>query len=488
MDWENIEDRLREDQQAQRHPVDTNALWESVQPHIPQEKKKNRIVFWLWGGLSTAASIALLWFVLGTGNKAPATDFAIDTNMTEAHNQQLEMIVDTYANQNIQDAAFNKVDLEHGIQTPAIGQYVSESNNRPIASSSTGVIDKYDSSAATKNSLNSNSIKINKNNRIIQEQWLLQNSNNQLTEDGSNTSMTDIIPPNANGVIRIIKQGITNIHLSMLPSIGLLTPFIINQDFKLVTPEIAPTKMLHPFKKNRSQWFIELAGGVTTGHGKLSLNKNDFLQALDSRASAERSLLSYSMRAHIGLQLSSAWSITTGINYSNLYKRSVKTIQFSEDLSLDNTVIEEIYSVDGLQVVRGSIDITQQVTRSTRRINSLKSVEIPVTVLHRSNLGAFSIDLGVGIATTIFSRHTGYVHPYDDREYDIALDENDWYKDGLSLSSHFTTGVAFPLSARTELISRLRYQHYFDGINNPSYGIQESASNYHLEIGTRIKL
>ncbi len=478
MDWENIERELKSSQEAEQYPINTDALWNSVRPHIPQPKKKNRFVLWIWGGLSVAAVIILF----GAMWNGSVEKIKIDSDPTYANQKTEQLTSPVNSGESISDesrtaTSSNKIHQDNtsskSIQSTS-GLMNSGEHTPSDQRTSNSVQNNYNTSSYSKSTFTK--ISDNHSSAIIDESDLLAQHQSPLVTGENISYQSD----------RIESKSITLINIDQLFK-NSMNPLPIDQRaFNL--PNWAPTKMVNPFKKKKNLWFIELAGGLTYGHSQLSLTNPDATSIFESRKTAERSLLSYSARANIGYQINNNWSVMTGIRYATHYKESFKTIQFLENVNLADAVVQEIYSVNGLQVVRADLDLVQQVNRTTKRISSFKMLELPLSIMYRQRLGGINLELGTGIAGSINTIKKGYIHPYEDREYDIAIDDESWFATQTMLSTHAFLGISYPLNSNMELISRVGYQHYLSGINDSNLGIKESLSNYMLEFGTKINL
>ncbi len=478
MDWERIEQRLSEHLEGESYPVDTDALWGAVEPHIPKKKRKNRLWFFLIPGILFLVSGA---FYLG---------FTMASEGEE--NRQNDIVENT-----IEAIALNKINNGKNVQSRA--NQISQNANLENANHTNNEL-KLNTSESEEQSLETTRRSSDQN--AFADRASYNNSSNfdqveseisalsydarvinSVDEYSLITETNETLLPNnfkSSSTINSRNQGSILNRLT-----GSINPLQIGQ---ISIPELPKNAWLKrvPFRKNNSiNLYTEVSGGVSILSGGLTLNNLELAPGYANRQDAESKLLSLAGSLKLGIGFNRHWSIQTGLLWSQLYKRSQTSLQFTREVMLEDAVLQELYTTNGVQQIRGSVAVVESVSQQVNRINKYQQLLLPVSILYRNSLNGLFYDVELGGATSILNNYSGFIHPSSENEYSISEDPNNWLRNGSNQYIIGGIGLGYPISNKLEINGRMNYYHHINGLNSRNYGIGESLSFIQLQIGLR---
>ncbi len=472
MKWEDIERKLAQEMGSQEHPVDTDALWAAVKDHIPQEEKKDRgIIFWLWGigllfTLSSVSYGAYRWY--------QSEDQDIDLVETSTLSSAIK------ATAILTDEAIN--------QAPAklVNTSLSESSIDNIRSTERSIASSQANEGSKPSKQSSKSLIANNN-----------TLNNYTYNDNTPTKPIDLaIGQSKNSVAPFIEYDaeLRNRTSASVANSMKTKKFWISESITALTIDPllwetedynAPQNSILPTPKYKGHWSIEGGLGLLAGHDHLSLRNQEWADHYTRRELAEEALPSYNLHLMGTYHFAPAWSVRAGLRYQHRYKRSNGSIQYLEDIELQDALLKQVYSMDGVQNITGSATVQQVISENNQRINQYRRLEIPAELQYALHSGKWSWETSVGGAIGIYSDISGFTHPFADREYDLSTDTEGWYLARIpTLSIGVSSGAAYQLES-IDIYSRIRYQYDVNSITNKEYGVAERLSGWNIEIGLR---
>ena len=465
MNWDDIEKELANKAQNERYPIDTDLMWQSVKPHIPTEKKKNRfIIFWLLAGIAMSTLGIHFFQGLPEVDKVMAESNFSSKTLPPAASPKSKTQINAVWHQKTE---ITDMDQESTVLGDKIAKNRSQKDRRKGDLSITNqrsknTIDKNDKQSTThKIAIIAGSI--NENNQIVENNYPIE----KLKLLGSDNRKTQITQWN---LAKLQVLGISALYNDLL----------INRH-----PSAGLSEILKPERISTQGIYLELAGAVSLGHGKLSLASSDWANSFTQRLNSEQSLPSFSARMSLGLELNQHWRIQAGLKYTHLYKRSISTLNTVQDVTLNDIVIQNIIEPSGTKAVLGSVTVQQVNSTSANRIQHFTSIEIPIDLIYNLRTKQINWEIGAGVAHTFSHSKSGFIHPYENIEYDLSIDEFNWYTKNQLWSAHGLAGIRTTLTGKFDLLARAKYQHYFNPITTDFTGVQESLSGWHIELGTQ---
>ncbi|MEE9372887.1 MAG: hypothetical protein V3V00_07510 [Saprospiraceae bacterium] len=262
---------------------------------------------------------------------------------------------------------------------------------------------------------------------------------------------------------------------------------IMKVNFPLPAPPIMDAQRPFWIEKEKS-FFFDIGGNLFVGHGSLSLENPDWSDHYNNRKTAETSLVSYGLDAKWGFLLNDAISIHTGLIISKYFKSSAATISSTENITIQDGVVQEIIGMNGTQEVRGEVLGIRQTTSTVNRINKYSYLHIPIGITLTQHLGLLEAHVGLEALMGMNASYSGYIHPNNSEEYDIATDEERLYKDSPPHFLRLAGGIRYPFSDVISISLEASYQYQLGSINTTTYGISESFSGIGIRTSIRIKI
>jgi|GEM_PF-3075573 len=445
MNWQEFEERLKAEAQAQQTPVDTDALWNRLRA----KKRRRVLLFWWCFGVAALAGSGWLvatWFAgqqpqfsLQTTNviaadtvdyykKSSAIDSAYliqtkntrDTNRTSA-NRKLKSI-DQTSNQSIsplKSAISNpraistipthKSSLKNNTHHPSVKQLSTKAKNKGVAISS----DKKDSPITALN------------------KFLPQAMPDSLLANNSSISSEN---PSENDKPSVSAGSFSSNHQTLLPWLPksmmlLVSPSVFNKPLAPVLLPIAkkrPTNQPHPF-------YIGLQAGYY--HWKIQR---------ESARTGEKPLTVLQTGLQIQLPLGPFWSVRTGIQYAQWNSVFRWTRQWEE---IRETPVLSYY-------VNGNIDtaFTSNLYRYERQVqhyNRLHVISIPLDIQYRIGLKNWTLCPSVGLQIQVSQRANGVIlnnAAPDAQVYPVL------YQRAFSIGWRCGLSLEVPLGRRTRFV------------------------------------
>ena len=501
MDWRKIDKRLSQHHDREHFPIVTDALWDAIEPHIPQKQPTSK---WLLALLLPA----MLLMVGG----AYYLGYVKASQDREGELAQYDSQVSTLSSLlSIANSSNNKI-AETETPKSSVGE-AQVNNSKPAANFT---VDATYAGNAQYNITDrpqynsTNTI----NNSILydREQTAQSNINNTTIQDGNNNGI-GLVSSHTSFALgqrstklvgsidteESINSEEENLDLSRLLSV--ISSLHIDELLIPETPKGRPYRS--PYRKYRSNspFYMELSAGgtrITSGlaladpsilvsnPGQMPATNLDMqVNELLRRRAAESKLLSFTGDLKLGYRLNDNWSLQTGLTFAQLAKSSASTVEFERQVEVDGVLIQEITTVNGVMQVFGTATVNERVTQRLNRINRYNQLLAPVSVLYRNQLDAIYFDLEVGGAISLAQNYNGFIHPSDIEEYSLTDDIDNLYRDGSNSYLILGGGLGIPFSDRLELIGRLNYYQHLNEISSPDYGIDEKLSFLKPQVGLR---
>ena len=169
-----------------------------------------------------------------------------------------------------------------------------------------------------------------------------------------------------------------------------------------------------------SRYYVELTGGLSRITSQLSLATPNTLSnaaamnniaatanELTRRRIAESNLISFTGDLKFGYKFTDNISVQTGLTFAQLVKSSDSVLEFTRDVVVDDVLLEEIITVDGVMQVFGTAILSESVSQRRTRINRFNQLLLPLSVLYRNDLDKIYFDLEFGGAISLVQDYNG---------------------------------------------------------------------------------
>lgn len=472
---ENNEKYIIDQIQGHREDVDIEALWADVSPHIPKEKKKRRVGFWIFG---MAVLIALFTFsgILFDGDveseKLTITDGKVanqDINNNEsiskeiATNEKVEK-VEKLVHSDLQNKRNGEISAQ-------VLDAKSPSNNKSttykVHSNSFADENKNDP-----NALNS-VVKIVSTNETEPGQTTEQIVNSEIVN--KNTQLLEFIE--SSNVRANTSNELLAISILPIPMQNLLFRELDGIEFNH-TPLVRVNMQRH---LNRySAYFLT---GASFVQRSLTTNSIEFQPERDRRNSIVDVLGSWEVEGGFGMRLSQKLRLSVGLGYTQIHERA----RFESDYLVDieagsnNTVFRQdgsVLNIDGTYAGQG-IEHSEET-----RFNEFKMVRIPIRLSYElMDLDKLELRLGVLGAFGISQGYSGFTSLSATSErYDLDLDLENKFRTSGTISYGLNIEGVTHLSKMLDLTFGIGYQKT-QKINNEIYLIDQQYNSLSFTSG-----
>lgn len=487
MDWRNLDKRLSQHHDEESYPVDTDALWGAIEPHIPSKKPGNRIpVFLLIPGL-----IFLLGGAYFLGYSNATQDQKDDVAQVDHRvNSQKTML-----HEDVESADYSTGEIKQALEQRGDPKSTS-TTVRTSQIANTAIQNQYGHTLPKLTDVEtSGSDNITLHRGPSGSNW----SSIGLANNSSLFSVSPAIFDFSyrNDFVRDTEQ-------STIETFGLaklrraIEPLHIGLDELPEIPEAARQKSYNPSLRKDSRYYVELTGGFSRITSQLALAPPNFLSnaaamnniaatanELTRRRIAESNLFSFTGDLKFGYKFTENLSVQTGLTFAQLVKNSDSVLEFTRDVVVDDVLLREITTVDGVMQVFGTAILSENVSQRITRINRFNQLLLPLSLLYRNDLDKIYFDIEVGGAISLVQDYNGFINRSDIEEYSIADDNQGLYRDGRNSYLILGGGIGIPFNERIELVSRLNYYQQLNAINSAEYGISEKLSFLKLQVGLR---
>ncbi len=478
--------------------LNTDELWQRVQPHIPQAEKKRRIIpiILLISGLLLVAGAGLYLFRSADMEITDYTSESITLPNESKSNPEKHSKTDNSIDP-IKPKSVTKSNLSDQVEPakivakgskkstyPAVShseqhlvKRTDHHGNKPIQSDlQSGQTPPKDGSLST--GIAGNAIKAATGLKLINSVPPVAPQKNDTAADA------EPIIPSAKSATSVNRQGPISIFSNAL--LPMLTNGELISSFK---NEIgtAPKKWSpHIYHRDRKKISVEVGGGYFVPIKTFDLVNSEEANTYASREAAESVLESWNSRINFGYELMPNLKLTIGLSYLNINERSAATITNEETYLAQDTVIGSFVRLDGsMEDIIGDAEITRTTIKNVNRINTYSYINIPIELTYSLPVQRMTFDVGAGFSQNISLNTSGYWHPDSSTEYDISIDTENRLKEktGISLIGHL--GMSFNFSPSFGLYARGRMIHQLNNINQVSYGISQKYQLIGAELGLR---
>ncbi len=447
MNWQEFEDRLKAEAQAQHTPVDTDALWLKIRA----KKRRRVLLFWWCFGLAALAGggwLAVNWFASNQSQFSLKTTstIAADTNSYDK-NPSVQAIDSAYLIQtkNIRDT--NKTSANHRLK---IASQTPDDSNKSIKSSisnprsiSTAPANKplwknnsdlspigQLSTKADNNSVAVFSDKINSSVLELNNQ-LYKGTPDSLSKNTLNLSSSDTSEKNKSPIFADSFSTTNQTLLPWLPKsmMLLVPPSGLN---KPLLPVFSPVAEKRPTNKPNHLYI-----GLRAGYYGWKIQT-------DSARTGEKPLTVLQTGLQVQLPLGPSWAVLTGIQYAQYNAVFRWTRQWE---AIRETPVLSYY-------VNGNIDtaftnVLYRYDRQVQHYNRLQTISVPLDIQYRISLKNWTLSPSAGLQVQISQRANGVIlngEAPDAQVYPII------YQRAFNVGLRCGLSLEIPLGPRTRFV------------------------------------
>lgn len=456
---------------AEQHetPVDFEQLWDKLEPHVPQKKRRRPVFIWFWTVGSALVSLSL-WFMFDTQK----------TNFMASNTQPIEVVFKN----SLPKSSSNVPELTNIINE--VSQPINQKGSQ---------------------TLNSQNNAIEAENIIKNEAPILINQNKKLTTQANNILSENTISPNTQ------KSNIAfetkNVEIENNNKTAFITPIASQEQTKITNdllivedkkrtddvvyflPIIStqifrenrfPSENIKLASKKNYNIHLQVGAGFFTLHHKTQNNASVenplFLHA-------EQPLEYLTAGASTDIKLSHRWYLQPGLRYSR-YATRLENV-FTDYISTTSQGVTEIIIDESgfASNVQGSVNGTTTTNTKSKWHSYYHSVDVPITIrylLANTHKHKFFID-GGAIFQVWTGSEGGFLSSNGQlQKYDFA--NNPYRSNRLGYSG----GIAWEwrLSRLGVLSTGLAYDWRSMERSEGSMNIKTSISSYRFNLGYRI--
>ena len=508
MNLNNLEKDLHKYYKDSSATVDTDLLWDRVQPHIPQNKKRRKVfipIILFTGFLVAASSIYLLYnYSHETSDKSDpklSENQIIDEKINSNHANIIQTKINNSASDTPTLSQLNP-DQKENLEKDETSKYLNDNTNNISLDEGTVADDNKEAAVIVENNLpniqknkllslvtqeNKSKSGLKVSQTINTQEIGISNSINRETVDNKISNNYPLIQKEAAASAKEIYSNNTDktnlITYSLLPLIS-QSILDLGDDSKIgATPKKWSPRIYH---RDRNKFSVEIGGGYAIPLREFTLSNSEFENTFSNRSNAESVLEGWNTRINFGYEIIPNLRVTFGLNYININERSIATITNEETYIAQDTVVGSFVRLDGsVEDIIEDAEINRTIIRNVNRINSYKYLNIPIELVYSVPLRRMTFDIGTGFSKNISLNASGYWHPDESTEYDLSSDSENYLKDsnGLSIIGHL--GMSFNISPSFGLYARGRFIHQLSTSTQGDYGINQKYQLIGSEIGMR---
>lgn len=185
---------------------------------------------------------------------------------------------------------------------------------------------------------------------------------------------------------------------------------------------------------------------VATAHEGIAINRKKYEQPLESVSS----------RLSIGKETGHKFYVALGVSYSMLNDRWKSSRYDTMDVILDNQIIEQYTSPEGIVTEKTGKKLARQIVEVTQtRYNTIQSLATMISLGKYFNIHKMRWTIEANVALPIFTRYTGQALDQNDRL--ISIDSIYNRRNSLQYGLHLS--YLYPVSGRLALYGGYDYNY-----------------------------
>lgn len=515
MNLNELEKNLKDFRPVGKVKINTEDLWNRVQPHIPQNRRRKWFIPFISFLLLTFIGI---WGYSIFSINSSSAEVNTETQSVQKIETKQNLVSSGSAknissftkdnNNRLQAGSFNSVESQQEDLIIDATETIEPKNDKPLNSPSSLNKVQHVQKQIVQSTTQVSTTPVNPG-KLSKEQFALNKSesNKVITLVTSTTSeqkpsqeSNPLLIQNATQVPTQQKSVNNTIESSDLItseanasranfSFESIDNKVLMLDDYPEEPSIAP-KRINPFVfRQHPKLTLEIAGSYLSPQKEFNLTQSEFENEFESRNTAEEILEAWHASAQIRYNLNPRFGISMGVQYGMINERSSKALSYSESIQLTDTIVGNLVRIDGtVDPIYGDIEIDRTIMKNVSRINSYKYIQMPIEIFYTQPVNRLNFELGAGIIQNISFTSQGYWHPDTKTEYDLSTDKSSYLKSRLGLSVTGRAGLGYDITNGIGVFAHGRYIKHLSGITNSNYGIQHRYSMLGAEVGLRFHL
>jgi len=428
-----------------REELDMDALWADVAPHIPQQKKKRRMGFWILGVMAMIALVVSFSWMADSVNVekhtiAPSSPLSGSEPMKQTSSNQKTKNIATAEKNSIETRKDNHIEENTFDQSSVILTKKPNSTRRKLLRNeqveNKVASSKKAQSKTTNSEQSKSSVKKNFDKEIIASETT---SDLRLTSRDESSSNTEVAS------LSQVRKKIENF------------PFLNTKSSLPEYNRAVGTMAVIPIKvkdgqqtrwHNRWNLYALFGGGVADR--SLRNRTEELLAERDRRASIVDVLGTWDMELGFGFRLSPRLKVETGLMYTQVHERASFTTDYQMDVEVQSEIL--INRQDGTTINELSSTTEQKSIRTTEtRYNQWRTLQIPFRVSYQLvNIDKFRLGIGGLFSYGIWQEFKGFTSFSTAQEsYDLQQDQEGRFR------SHGAVSYGVSLLASRHLTSML---------------------------------
>ena len=491
-----FEKHAREQFDGLEVPVDTDALWANVYPHVKEEKGNRRvIVFFLLGLLLGLTAFSLFNFNQGntiSSNQPiestnPITSTPVEstanTTQTGLDSQTTALSIGAITN-----TASNTTEVtENDFTKVKTTTNASDIKNTTATTTSTAV------RTVARSTASSTSVQTNISK---QDQIMIKKDIDTKTFIENNQAAPSL---NQNEVVSQKKTTpnlSTNKSLTNSLLIDALNENISNQDDAFSIPESQQKNALDTYVNNLNRLKkatkklrvgLGLYGGVSKSTNELSSNGDIGIPEYTAgRNASEKQLETVHLGFEVSVYTKNHLYLRSGAEYTRIASLySSNSSLTSTDSVWDVTEIIINTATGKIDSIEGYVQTTTITEFTKKHYNYINLIDIPVIVGYQFEYEPWSVGIEGGIYANISTKYTGEIsNTASDAFYDLEVDENKWFKTNIGIQPYIGLNAAYNLSDNFQVhfSPGFRFETLFSTKENP---VKEKHASLGIRAGVR---
>lgn len=490
MEVNKFENHIRKLASDTEEKLDTDALWKTVSNKL-NKKKRRPLIFWFIIGISVLAFSGLLFF-----DEYKSQQNQLTPSISSATSLTKKPIVDE-----------RKLSTTSS-HTSTTSSTSSTSNSLNIKSNDVSgnvkishTISRSDLPDKLKNKMSI----LQKEDQVTHTDII--KSRTSLKEEGTNQRKDD----RGNNVTEYTPSSISQESITLLsqaePSEVVMFVSLQEQDYTADSRGVAMTHILPklnntlklpknyvPIPKLSSQdksnknWSFGIESGIGTTKARFTLYSTDIVsEAFLNRMQSIEPIMNIEFSGLIGYQISPQIKLLTGLTYRQYVNKSTNQLTQSENILVDNVLIEEIVGPNGTEEIYGEGYITRETISVRERISTNEFISIPIQLELSPWQNQIQPFFGFNLDYSFVLKRSGFIHLNPNEEYDINKDEDFLFSSNLGISAGAYIGARMSITHSTDISARLFYRKEFFSHFNASIGFNEKYSTTQFKVGFESK-
>lgn len=466
---------------------DTDELWSQVYPQIKPERNRKPILFLLFGALFIVGG-AIGWQLLSVdhlenaelsqltisnsakNDEPKSTPIKSTQTNIPAQSKALEKIKPIYNSDKIQDKIFAETESNKPTEINNSRQLIIQSQSQPLTIDRNSILSE---SKASSGFTSFESRNFTTNDEIV-------------TYVTSGNSETTSAIESKNKQSPLLAFGTEDEEVAY--KIPYLSQSLMPINFEDTYP-VMTLGYAEDFEPSaEAKLSIYGLASFFAIDKKLSSSGAEPSSDLARRRDSESALESIAGEIGFSYHLTDRIILSSGLNYIRINEKVSADYSTTDIVDLENVVIENIISPNGMESVYGDVKAERTTTTQLRAYNRYSDLSLSLDLTYLFVTGKWTPYASVGIQQSLSSMQRGYWLLENNTLYDIETDENSFIKSPYGLGVRLSLGGSFSLSDRTSLILSARHIRYASSITSDLYSIQQKYSLLGINAGLSLKL